>query len=118
MKTNIAFNVVESQLVRYFHDRPETAWDGFRLVDTGATWDGFKLVDTGGNCCAYQHTFADGSYVWLTDATGCGVSELSDNNFSIGLYSADGEEEASYSSAEDSPLTIDHCLSIFCITEI
>jgi hypothetical protein len=103
---SITFNVVENQLVRYLHDRPETAWDGF------------KLVDTGGNCCAYQHTFADGSYVWLTDATGCGVSELSDNNFSIGLYSADGEEEASYSSAEDSPLTIDHCLSIFCITEV
>lgn len=83
MNTETTFNVVEGQLVRYFCDRPENAWDGF------------ELVDTGGGCEAYQYAFTDGRYVWLTTTHGDDVEGLSDDNFIVGVYSSDGCQIAS-----------------------
>ena len=77
MSNDTKFNVVEGQLVRYFHNRPETAWDGFEL------WP------TGGGFYAYAKKLDGNRYLLVCDNDNQ-VGGLSDDDFIVGLEDEDG----------------------------
>lgn len=52
---------------------------------------GFRSFTTDGNCRAYIKDLAGSRYVLVTDNTGCDVDGISEDNWIVGLYNADGE---------------------------
>ena len=62
----VTFDVVEGQLVRYWHDRPESA---AVVEDRSACLKllGFEEYHTGGNCMALRIERAGGDYLLVTD---------------------------------------------------
>lgn len=72
--SDVKFTLEEGQLVRLYHDRNETAWAGF------------ELVNMGGGCMAYCHTLPSGNYVLVTNNDGTYIEDMSETNFAVGLY--------------------------------
>ena len=53
---------------------------------------GYGVDSTGGGCVAWGKSFKDGSYLWITDDSGCCLGETPDENYLVGWYDAEGEE--------------------------